>query len=139
MSFGSHPISVCVCVCLCVCVCVGVGACVCVCVCVGVSVLVSVSVCLYLCICVCVYVYNDNNILYTLMGYSIWTNSLLLVGIDIPLQALPGGRLQYEMPGWVCLDSENIPIVKDALGKKTYPYWRDPLHNSYPYYGVILD
>ena len=28
-----------------------------------------------------------------------------------------GGRLQYEMPGCVCLGSENVPIMKDALGQ----------------------
>ena len=32
------------------------------------------------------------------------------------------GRLQYEMPGCVCWGSENVPIMKDALGQKTYPY-----------------
>ena len=33
-----------------------------------------------------------------------------------------GGRLQYERPGCVFLGSENIPIMKDAFGQKTYPY-----------------
>ena len=27
-----------------------------------------------------------------------------------------GGRLQCKMPGCVCLGSENVPIMKDALG-----------------------
>ena len=33
-----------------------------------------------------------------------------------------GGGLLYEMPGCMCWDSENVPIMKDALGKtqKTY-------------------
>ena len=33
-----------------------------------------------------------------------------------------GGRLQYEMPGCVCWGSENVPIIKDALCQKPYPY-----------------
>ena len=33
-----------------------------------------------------------------------------------------GGRLQYELPGCVCFESENVHIMKDALGLKTYPY-----------------
>ena len=33
-----------------------------------------------------------------------------------------GGGLQYEMPRCVCWGSENAPIMKDALGKKIYPY-----------------
>ena len=49
-----------------------------------------------------------------------------------------GGQLQYEMPGRVGWGSENVPIMKDSLGQKTYPYWRDPLQYLYPHYGVIF-
>ena len=35
----------------------------------------------------------------------------------------PRGRLQYEMPGYICMVSENVPIKKDPFSKdKTYPY-----------------
>ena len=44
-----------------------------------------------------------------------------------------GGRLQIEMLGYVCWGSGNVPVMKDAFGKKTYPYCRDPLHTSYPH------
>ena len=33
----------------------------------------------------------------------------------------PGGRLQCEMPGCVCWGSENVPILKDAVGQKNIP------------------
>ena len=33
-----------------------------------------------------------------------------------------GGGLQYEMPGCVCWGSEYVPIKKDALCQKIYPY-----------------
>ena len=49
-----------------------------------------------------------------------------------------GGGLLYEMPGCVCWESENVPIMKDALGKKQKTYRTDPQHALYPYYGVIL-
>ena len=39
-----------------------------------------------------------------------------------------GGRLQYEMPGCVCWGSENVPIMKEALCQKTYPYRRETQH-----------
>ena len=32
-----------------------------------------------------------------------------------------GGALHYEMPGCVYLGSENVPIMKDALGQISYP------------------
>ena len=49
-----------------------------------------------------------------------------------------GGDSSIEMPRCVCLGSENVPILKDALSKKRkYPYWRDPLRTSYSCYGVI--
>ena len=39
------------------------------------------------------------------------------------------------MPGCVCWGSENVPIMNDALGKKTK---HNLLKGSYPDYGVIL-
>ena len=47
--------------------------------------------------------------------------------IDRGLAHLPGpqpweGRLQYKMPRCVCWGSENAPIMKDPLVKKTHPY-----------------
>ena len=33
-----------------------------------------------------------------------------------------GGDSSIKMPGCVCWGSENVPILKDALGNKTYPY-----------------
>ena len=41
-------------------------------------------------------------------------------GTALPLGV--GGRLQYEMPRCVRFGSENVPITKNALPQKTYPY-----------------
>ena len=48
-----------------------------------------------------------------------------------------GGDSNIKMPGCVCLVSENRPILNDTLSCKSYPYQRDPLHNSYPFVMVI--
>ena len=39
-----------------------------------------------------------------------------------------GGQLQYEMPGCVCWGFENVLIMKEALGQKSYPCRSDPQH-----------
>ena len=46
-------------------------------------------------------------------------------------------RLQYKKPGCMCWGSENVPILKDALGQKTITILKGSMHTSYPYYGVI--
>ena len=33
-----------------------------------------------------------------------------------------GGDSNIKMHGCVCWGSENVPILRDALGNKTYPY-----------------
>ena len=49
-----------------------------------------------------------------------------------------GGDSYIKMPGCVCWVSENGPILNDSISCKTWPYCRDPLHNSYPFSMVIL-
>ena len=44
------------------------------------------------------------------------------VGGGVEITPGGGGRLQYGLPGCVCFGSENVHIMKDALGLKTYPY-----------------
>ena len=55
--------------------------------------------------------------------------AVLLLGV--------GGGLQYGMPGCVGCEYENVLNLKEALGKKKYPYCRDPLQTLYSYYCVI--
>ena len=48
-----------------------------------------------------------------------------------------GGDSNIKMPRCVCLVTENISIMNATLSCKTYPYWRDSPHNSYPFLMVI--
>ena len=58
-------------------------------------------------------------------------------GTSGPCHLGGGGRLQYGMPGCVGCEYENVLNLKEALGKKKYPYCRDPLQTLYSYYCVI--
>ena len=60
-------------------------------------------------------------------------------GTSLLVLDIPGGGvdLNIKIPGCVCWGSENVPILKDALGKKNIPILKGSLHTSYPYYGVI--
>ena len=49
-----------------------------------------------------------------------------------------GGDSNMKMPGCVCWVSENLPILNGTFSRITYPYWRDPLHNLYPFFMLIL-